>query len=102
MAPWFHETMWGDRHRLAELEADIEGRPYAPEDPKYELLKAFGATSIMPDNLRRGIANGMMWKTLDEIFAEMGEEKILSTGGFWRDMPKMGPSRADLLKVVNA
>ena len=63
VAPWFHETMWGDRHRLAELEADIEGRPYAPEDPKYELLKAFGATSIMPDNLRRGIANGMMWKT---------------------------------------
>src|SRR5438552_639242 len=30
VAPWFHETMWGDRHRLAELEADIEGRPYAP------------------------------------------------------------------------
>src|SRR5439155_1200486 len=50
----------------------------------------------------RGATIGMMWKTLDEIFAEMGHETILSTGGFWRDMPKMGPSRADLLKVVNA
>jgi hypothetical protein len=103
VTPWYRETLWGDRHRLAELDAAIEGRPYSPEDPQYELVRALGAMGMMsPDHLRAGIRNGMLIKTLDETFDDIGRDTILEKGGAWRDFPVMGPSRQDLLKLLSS
>jgi flavin-dependent dehydrogenase len=101
VAPWFRETLWADRHRLAEVDAAIRGEAYKPEDAKYELFKALSfADSVDPDLLRAGVRNALLLLQLDEIIEEFGADRILSAGAGWRDAPNLGPSRADLEKLI--
>jgi 2-polyprenyl-6-methoxyphenol hydroxylase-like FAD-dependent oxidoreductase len=43
VAPYVDSTLSFDRHRLAEIEADIAGVPYEPEDPAWAMTRAVGA-----------------------------------------------------------
>jgi flavin-dependent dehydrogenase len=100
VAPWYRETLWMDRHRLAEIDAAILGQAYEPDDPKYELFKALNFGGSDPELLRAGVSNGVLLSQLDEIIEEIGAERILSVGGAWREAPNLGPTRADLQKLT--
>ncbi len=103
VAPWYQETLWGDRHRLAEIDASIRRQPYEPDDSRYELIKALGfGGSFNPDLIRAFVRNGLLLSLLDEIIEEIGAEQLLAIGGGWRDAPSLGPSRDELEKVVVA
>jgi 2-polyprenyl-6-methoxyphenol hydroxylase-like FAD-dependent oxidoreductase len=43
VAPYVDSTLSFDRHRLAEIEADVAGVPYQPEDPAWAMTRALGA-----------------------------------------------------------
>ena len=43
VAPYLDSTLSFDRHRLAEIEADIAGVPYQPDDPAWAMTRALGA-----------------------------------------------------------
>jgi 2-polyprenyl-6-methoxyphenol hydroxylase-like FAD-dependent oxidoreductase len=43
VAPYVDSTLSFDRHRLAEIEADVAGRPYEPADPAWAVTRALGA-----------------------------------------------------------
>jgi 2-polyprenyl-6-methoxyphenol hydroxylase-like FAD-dependent oxidoreductase len=103
VGPWYQETLWADRHRLGEIDAVLAGRPYEPDDHRYELFKAlgFGAT-VDPELLRLSVRNGLLLATLDEIVEQVGADRLLAVGGGWREAPPVGPDRNELVKVVSA
>ena len=43
IAPYVDSTLSFDRHRLAEIEADVAGVPYQPVDPAWAMTRAVGA-----------------------------------------------------------
>lgn len=103
VGPWYRETLWADRHRLGEIDAVLAGRPYEPDDHRYELFKAlgFGAT-VDPGLLRLSVRNGLLLATLDEIVEQVGADRLLAIGGGWREASPVGPDRNELVKVVAA
>jgi 2-polyprenyl-6-methoxyphenol hydroxylase-like FAD-dependent oxidoreductase len=53
MTPWFRATRAYDRHRLAEIDADIAGRPYRTTDPGWQVGAAVYAAALRdPEVLR--------------------------------------------------
>jgi 2-polyprenyl-6-methoxyphenol hydroxylase-like FAD-dependent oxidoreductase len=43
ISPYVDSTLSFDRHRLAEIEADVAGVPYEPADPAWAMTRALGA-----------------------------------------------------------
>ena len=53
VSPLYRATLEFDRHRLAEINGEITGQPYRPEDPGWDISKALYATAPLdPDVLR--------------------------------------------------
>ena len=104
VGPWYEATNAFDRHRLAEVEADIAGEPYEPDDPFWERVKALGAAAPFdPDLLRAMIGVAGVCVLPDDVFADpdlLG--RIMALGGGWREAPPLGPNRADLLAIMAA
>jgi 2-polyprenyl-6-methoxyphenol hydroxylase-like FAD-dependent oxidoreductase len=99
--PLFAETLAFDRHRLAEVEATIEGRPYEPDDPGWLMGKALEA-SIMhdPDLLRGYIDIVSLLDSRANVMSRPGlPERALALAD---PMPLPGPNRAELLTLVGA
>ena len=44
--PWYRATLATDRYRLAEIESDVRGGTYDPQDSQYQLGKALGAAGL--------------------------------------------------------
>jgi flavin-dependent dehydrogenase len=102
VAPWYRETLWGDRHRLAEIDASIRRQKYEPDDPDYELFKALGFGGSDPDLFRASIRNAVLVTPLDQVMEEIGPDRVRSAGAGWRDAPSLGPTRDELEKLVGA
>jgi 2-polyprenyl-6-methoxyphenol hydroxylase-like FAD-dependent oxidoreductase len=104
VAPWVDSTLWFDRHRLAEIDAQIAGEPYEPGDPLWEFTQALGVASFQdPDLLRSTIrVASMVTSITDEYGRDDVRERALALGAGWRDAPSMGPSRAGLLATLGA
>jgi 2-polyprenyl-6-methoxyphenol hydroxylase-like FAD-dependent oxidoreductase len=102
--PWYRTTLQFDRHRLAEIGADIHGEAYAPEDPVWDVTKAlFHAAGQDADCLRALMSVFSLLRTPDEALAAPGVlDKVISLGGGWRDVPPFGPTRAELLSMTAA
>lgn len=102
--PWFRTTLWFDRHRLAEIDAQIEGRPYETDDPVWEFNQALGAAAFQDGELLRASLRmvSMLSSVEDEHGCDEVREKALAAGAGWRDAPSLGPSRAELLDIVGA
>jgi 2-polyprenyl-6-methoxyphenol hydroxylase-like FAD-dependent oxidoreductase len=100
--PWYRVTVNFDRHRLAEIDGEIEGEPYRPDSPEWDLSKALNAAGARdPDCLRAAVSIGALLRLPDEVMAQPGlVDKIEAHGGDWRDAPDFGPTRAELLSVV--
>jgi 2-polyprenyl-6-methoxyphenol hydroxylase-like FAD-dependent oxidoreductase len=101
--PLYRATLWFDRHRLAELDADAAGRPYQTEDPGWAFSRAtFAAGRIDPDIARAYQSLTGLLATPDDLLAEPGlAEKIMKLGGHAPDYPLPGPRRGELLAAID-
>jgi hypothetical protein len=100
--PWFRDTLAGDRHRLAEIDAMIAGSDYRPSDPGWEISKAFASSSGKnPECMRGFVSVAMMLNRAADALAAPGMmDKVIALGSGWRDEPVPAPSRDQLLSIV--
>ena len=101
--PWYRSTLSYDRHRLAEIEAEIEGRPYEPEGPEWEITRSWQhAATQDPELFRAFLRNAGVVSLPEEILAEPGVmDKIIELGSGWRDAEVPAPNRDELVSIVN-
>jgi flavin-dependent dehydrogenase len=102
--PWYRATVSFDRHRLAEIDANIRGEAYRPAGDDWDIVQSiFFAASQDPDCLRAALSIQMLVRSPEEVFADAALfEKTLALGAGWRDQPLFGPSRSDLLSILAA
>jgi 2-polyprenyl-6-methoxyphenol hydroxylase-like FAD-dependent oxidoreductase len=97
--PWYRETVAFDRHRLAEIDAQIAGVPYETDDPAWRHSEALRrcATSD-PDLLRAGVAIRSLLERSADVLGRPGlVEQAMS---LVPPEPPPGPSRAELVSLV--
>jgi 2-polyprenyl-6-methoxyphenol hydroxylase-like FAD-dependent oxidoreductase len=102
--PWYRSTLSFDRHRLAEIEAEIAGVPYETDDPTWEITRALMSGSMQdPDVFRGFLEIAGLISTPDELLARPGMfDRVIAAGAGWREEPVLGPDREQLLKIVAA
>jgi 2-polyprenyl-6-methoxyphenol hydroxylase-like FAD-dependent oxidoreductase len=103
--PWYRTTLTGDRHRLAEVQAGIEGRSYQPEDSQYRLMQSlFAAAPLDPDCLRAGLDIRFVLRLPDQVFGcAPGLAEKLPQPETSNDRPTgFGPDRQQLLQLATA
>jgi len=100
--PWYRATLNFDRHRLAEIDAEIRGEPYRSEDDHWDMFQSLGSAAGQdPDCFRALLSTVGVLRTPDEVFAEPGlRAKVIAAGGGWRDTPAFGPSRRELVSIA--
>jgi len=100
--PLYQMTLWTDRHRLAEIDADVAGRPYEPADPRWSAGKALFAASLTDPELARAYsAIGALIALPSDVFANPDVPKrIAALGGAAPQYPLPGPRRAELLERI--
>lgn len=100
--PWYRDTLAGDRHRLAEIDALIGGGDYRPSDPGWEIGQAFGSAAFKdPDCLRGFVAVAMLLDRAADVAARPDLfDKVIALGAGWRDEPLPAPTRGELLSVI--
>lgn len=100
--PWYEATLRLDRHRLAAIAAEVRGEAYEPDDPAWEVMQALEfATGSDPDCLRAFLSVAGLLRTPEEVLADPGAlDKVIAHGGGWRDAPRLGPSREQLLSIL--
>jgi 2-polyprenyl-6-methoxyphenol hydroxylase-like FAD-dependent oxidoreductase len=102
--PFYRGTLHFDRHRLAQIEAQIAGERYEPNDPIWDLAECLQAgAGADPDLLRGALRIGMVLATGEEVFSEPGMvDKAITIGGPLRDAPAPGPTRSQLMAIVGS
>ncbi|HET7073135.1 MAG TPA: FAD-dependent oxidoreductase, partial [Mycobacterium sp.] len=100
--PLYRATNTFDTHRLAEIDGDVAGLPYRPEDPRWVGSKALFAAALRdPDALRALLSITSFLATPDEVFATPGLlDRVLALGVTAPQYPLPGPSRAELLGAI--
>jgi len=100
--PFYRGTLWYDRHRLAELEADAAGVPYRTDDPGWAFNLATLAASRADHDVARAYQSLVsMLATPDQVLAEPGmAQKVIELGADAPPYQLPGPRRQDLLAAV--
>ena len=103
VGPWYEVSLHIDRHRLAEIHAEIDGAPRPAVDARYEARKQLElAGSQDPDLLRANFDSGLVLRTADDVMAEAGvAARAAELGADWRDQPRLGPTRSELLAAAH-
>jgi len=104
VGPWYRATLAFDRHRLAEIDAQIAGEPYEPDNPEWEITKALTYGVFFDRELYRGFQRlvGMVDDVSTVLAAPGFLERVIAVGAGWRDAPPIGPRRTELLEVIGA
>jgi len=100
VAPYVDSTLWFDRHRLAEIEADVAGVPYQPEDPAWAMTRALAAGGREDPVVARALATiASMQATPGQV---LGDPAVLErvAGYLGRPHHPPGADRAELLSAV--
>ncbi len=102
--PLYRLTLWYDRHRLAEIEADIAGVPYQADDQRWAVTKATFAASLSDPEIARGYQSlTSLLTTPTEFLAEPGVlDRVIQLGMGAPSYPIPGPDRRELLAAVAA
>ena len=100
--PLYRMTVGFDRHRLAEIAADVDGTPYVTDDLGWLVGKAtFAASLTDPDITRAYLSLASLLVTPDELFATPGlVDRVLQLGAGAPNYPLPGPSRQELLATI--
>jgi 2-polyprenyl-6-methoxyphenol hydroxylase-like FAD-dependent oxidoreductase len=99
--PLFADTLAFDRHRLAEVEAAIEGRPYETEDPSWLLGTALEKSVMKDADLFRGYLDivSLLDRGIDVMSRPGFAERAIALAD---PTPLPGPDRAGLLSLVGS
>jgi 2-polyprenyl-6-methoxyphenol hydroxylase-like FAD-dependent oxidoreductase len=102
VSPYVEATLAFDRHRLAEIEADIAGHPYEPADPSWAMTRALWSGGREDPVLARALTViGSVQATPAQLF----DDPLLArrVAGY-RGRPHYAPgaTRAELLAAVRA
>jgi 2-polyprenyl-6-methoxyphenol hydroxylase-like FAD-dependent oxidoreductase len=99
--PYFAETLSFDRHRLAEVEAAIEGRPYDCDDADWVVGQALASAILKDPELLRGFVDvATLLDCQENVLARPGvAEKAVALAD--PTLPP-GPDRAELLSLIGA
>lgn len=102
VGPWYRGTLAFDRHRLAEIDAQIAEQPYETDDPVWAFTKAMEKASFQdPEVLRGFLRIATVQETPDEVFSQPAvAEAVIEKGAGWEDETAPGPSRAELVSIV--
>jgi len=102
ITPWYRATLAFDRHRLAEIDGDIEAAPYRSADPAWAMTKAMYAASLRDPDVLRGHASIVSLLAMpQEALAEPGlVEKVVSLGANAPRYPASGPRHQDVVAAV--
>lgn len=102
--PWYRTTLAYDRHRLGEIHALIEGRPYETDDEFWHLNRALESSAFADgEKLRAVLDMAMVLRHPDEIFGDpVVRAKILAEGADATDGPDIGPHRDQLLAALGS
>ena len=94
------ETLTFDRHRLAEIDAQLDGRCYETDDPSWNLGQSMRAGAGRdPDLLRAAMAVGsLLVRGVDAIADPQVLAKVQAVAPDPTPFP--GPSRVELLDVL--
>lgn len=99
--PWVEATLRFDRHRLAQMQAEIEGVPYAPADQSWSMTTALLRGAAKDPVLARAASRiGAMLALPPEVFADPQVRERIGPFTGSTSHPTSGPSRADLLQVI--
>jgi 2-polyprenyl-6-methoxyphenol hydroxylase-like FAD-dependent oxidoreductase len=104
VAPFVRDTLHFDRHRLAEIDAHCDGRPYETDDREWLLGQAFAAASGQdPDLFREFLETIALFERGADVLARPGvADRVWELGGAPGAGALPGPSRADLLALLDA
>jgi flavin-dependent dehydrogenase len=97
--PFVSDTLAFDRHRRAQIDAEIEGREYVKPDPGWNMGRALLAAAPHDPDVLRGALSvaGLLARGVDVISAPGMMEAIARIGPV---PPLPGPSRAELVEIV--
>jgi 2-polyprenyl-6-methoxyphenol hydroxylase-like FAD-dependent oxidoreductase len=98
--PYFRDTLGFDRHRLAEIRAQIAGVAYETDDPAWLLGQALTNSAGKDPELLRGYLEIVMVLARGvEVLSRPGvAERALELGSNGEPLP--GPTRTELLALV--
>ncbi|WP_299538705.1 FAD-dependent oxidoreductase [uncultured Streptomyces sp.] len=103
LTPVYRRLREWDRHRLAEIDATLAGRPYETDDEGWHLTNVLDGVKLAdPDVLRAMAEVACALDTPENAFAAPGlvERALTLNGGPAWTWP--GPSRAEILAAVEA
>lgn len=101
VAPYVDATLSYDRHRLAEIDAEIAGEPYETADPAWPVTTALWAGAPQDPLLARVLATiASVHATAAELFAD---RELVGQVMAYRGGPRRvgGASRAELLAAIS-
>jgi 2-polyprenyl-6-methoxyphenol hydroxylase-like FAD-dependent oxidoreductase len=99
--PFFADTLSFDRHRLREVEAAIEGRPYETDDPGWTMGQALASSMTKDPDLFRGFIDvvSLLDRGVDVLSRPGIADRALALAD---PTPLPGPDRSELLALVGA
>jgi 2-polyprenyl-6-methoxyphenol hydroxylase-like FAD-dependent oxidoreductase len=99
--PWVQHSAGFDRHRLAELDADVDGMPYPPDDPSWAMTTALLAGAGHDPLLAR--ASSRIAGLLAPPSAVLADPLVGARLGPYLGRsryPATDPTRAELLRAI--
>lgn len=98
--PFYRETLRADRHRLRQIEAEIEGDTYESDDPAVQFLEALPVAMLRePAALRAFLDYFMLHRLMDDIMTDTAfVTRVIEMGQ--NPEPAPGPSRSELLALI--
>ena len=104
ITPWYRATRAFDRHRLAEINADLEGTTYRTADPGWSMTTSLYAAALRsPDALRAQLLIGGMLATPPDALAAPGlVEMIVAVAAAQPRYPEDAPRHGDLVAASNS
>jgi 2-polyprenyl-6-methoxyphenol hydroxylase-like FAD-dependent oxidoreductase len=102
--PWYRTTHASGQHRLGEIEAELRGASYEPQDPWYETERALAAAAEQdPDCLRANLDIQFVLRPPEQVLADPAlRAKVVRLGSGWRQRQPAGPDRARLTALAGA
>jgi flavin-dependent dehydrogenase len=103
VGPFVRDTLHFDRHRLAQIDAHCEGRPYETADEQWLLGEALAAAAGQdPDLFRAFLGTVSLYERGVDVLARPGvADRVRQLGGAPGTGALPGPSRADLLQLLD-
>jgi 2-polyprenyl-6-methoxyphenol hydroxylase-like FAD-dependent oxidoreductase len=103
VTPWVDATLFLDRHRLAELDADREGTTYRPEDPRWAMSTALSNGACTDPVLARAHSRlAALLAEPAEVLSDPDVQRRLAPHLAGPRYAGTGPSRADVERALAA